>query len=114
MALITSGCVQHETVVTQLQQLMQQNPGTFMAPVLDALTNLNLHDDLMGRVHSWQVTACSRNQDWMVPYCSCKLTRVRCRRALPRLSSVDLADLPLLIKFLLHTAAGCGIPQHGL
>jgi Fanconi anemia group D2 protein len=67
---------QHETVVTHFQELMQNNPA-FMAPVLDALINLNLNCDLMTAVH---------------------------RFVLSRLQSVELSDLPLLVKFLLHTA----------
>eukprot|EP01052_Picozoa_sp_SAG31_P053515 SAG31_NODE_13763_length_848_cov_1.173565_1_plen_246_part_10 len=68
---------QHDAVVTHLQELMQGNPTTFMSPVLDALTNLNLSDNLMAKVHGF---------------------------VLPRLSSVELSALPLLIKFLLFTA----------
>jgi Fanconi anemia group D2 protein len=65
----------HSMVVEKLQEFLQGD-AMLMPSVLDAMTNLNLDDNLMSTVHGM---------------------------VLPRLQSARIEDLPLLVKFLLHT-----------
>ena len=66
----------HDTVVQSLMDKMDADSG-LLAPILDALSNLNLEQEQMTTVHE---------------------------RVLPKLASAELEVLPLLVKFLLATA----------
>ena len=67
---------EHDTVVQSLMDKMDADSG-LLAPILDALSNLNLEQEQMTTVHE---------------------------RVLPKLASAELEVLPLLVKFLLATA----------
>jgi Fanconi anemia group D2 protein len=67
---------QHDEVVESLLEQMDAN-SALLAPVLDALSNLNLDSALLATVQ---------------------------HKVMPKLKSAELQVLPLLVKFLLHTA----------
>ncbi|KAK9719617.1 hypothetical protein K7432_004683 [Basidiobolus ranarum] len=66
---------EHKVVVVELQTLMEEN-ADLMAPILDALSNLNLQKDLLDNIREPIIN---------------------------RLESADLDDLPIMIKFLLQS-----------
>ncbi|ORX90317.1 hypothetical protein K493DRAFT_356944 [Basidiobolus meristosporus CBS 931.73] len=66
---------EHKVVVAELQTLMEEN-ANLMAPILDALSNLNLQKELLDNIRE---------------------------PIIDRLESADLDDLPIMIKFLLQS-----------